>query len=125
MAIDFDTYAWIEYFNATKKGNTVKTYLEEEKIITPTIVLLELSYKSSKEGWDFSKYLSFIKANSTIVGFNEKFIFTFGKSYNDIKQQVKGIGITDIIIIHTAIMNDAKILTGDEHFKNVDSAVML
>ena len=125
MAIVFDTYAWVEYFNATKKGAIVKKYLENEEVITPVIVLLELGYKSDKEGWDFSKYLSFVRANSKIIGVNERFILTFGKAYNYIKKEIKNIGITDIIIIHTAEMNKAKILTGDEHFKEVDSVIML
>src|SRR3989344_8614463 len=101
MAIVFDTYAWIEYFNATKKGIVVKKYLENEEIITPVIVLLELGYKSDKEGWDFNKYLSFIKTNSKVVGINERFILTFGEAYNSIRKKVKKIGITDIIVIHT------------------------
>jgi predicted nucleic acid-binding protein len=125
VAIVFDTYAWIEYFNATKKGVIVEKYLEEKEVITPSIVLLELSYKSDKEGWDFNKYLNFIKSNSKIVGVNEKFILTFGKSYNNIKKQVKTIGITDIIIIHTAKISEAQILTGDEHFKKIENVIML
>jgi len=125
MAIVFDTYAWVEYFNATKKGIVVKEYLEEKEVITPLIVLLELSYKFNKECWDFSKYLNFIKSNSKVIGFNEKFILTFGKAYNNIKKQVKNIGITDIIIIHTAEMNEAQILTGDEHFKKIERAIIL
>ncbi len=125
MAIVFDTYAWIEYFNATKKGVVVKKYLEEEEVITPSIVLLELSYKSDKEGWDFDKYFGFIKSNSRIIGVNEKFILAFGKAYNNIKKQVKKIGITDIIIIHTAGMNDAKVLTGDEHIIKSGKAIEL
>ena len=125
MAIVFDTYAWVEYFNATKKGTIVKEYLENEEVITPVIVLLELGYKSDKEGWDFSRYLSFVRANSKIIGVNERFILTFGKAYNYVKKKIKDIGFTDIIIIHTAEMNKAKILTGDEHFKDVDSVIML
>ena len=125
MAIVFDTYAWIEYFNATKKGIVVKNYLEQEEVITPSIVLLELNYKSEKEGWDFSKYLNFIKASSKIIGINEKFVLVFGKAYNNAKKQVKNIGITDIIVIHAAEMNDAQILTGDEHFEKIDRTIML
>ena len=125
MAIVFDTYAWIEYFNATKKGIVVQKYLESDDVITPTIVLLELSYKSEKEGWDFNKHLNFIKTNSRITGVNEKFILTFGKAYNNIRKKIKKIGITDIIVIHTAEMNDAKILTGDEHFKEIVNTIML
>lgn len=125
MKIVFDTYAWIEYFNATKKGIIVKKYLEEEEVITPTIVLLELSYRADQEKWDFSKYLSFVKANSKIIGFNEKFALSFGKLYNQTKKQIKDISIADIIILNTAILNDAKVLTGDKHFEKIDGAIII
>ncbi len=125
MAIVFDTYAWVEYFNGTSKGNLVKRYLEREEILTPIIVLLELSYKADKECWNFDNHLKFIKANSEIVGMNEEFVLLFGKFYNRIKKKVKKIGITDIIIIHTANVNNAKILTGDPHFKEMNNVIML
>ena len=125
MKIVFDTYAWIEYFNATKKGEVVKEHLENDEIITPAIVLLELSYRSDQERWDFGKYLNFIKTNSKIIGMNEKFILTFGKVYNKIKRQIKDISMADIIVLHTSILSDAKILTGDEHFKKINRAIIL
>lgn len=49
MKIIFDTYAWIEYFEGSKKGEIVKKYFEREEILTPLVVLLELSYKADKE----------------------------------------------------------------------------
>ena len=125
MAIVFDTYAWIEYFNATKKGVVVKDYLEEGDVITPAIVLLELSYRADQEGWDFNQYLGFIKTNSKIIGINEKFILTFGKLYNEMKKQVRDISLADIVVINTAILHDAQILTGDEHFNKIDKVIML
>ncbi|MEK6906237.1 MAG: PIN domain-containing protein [Nanoarchaeota archaeon] len=125
MAIVFDTYAWIEYFNGTNKGEIVRKYMGENEILTPVIVLLELSYKADKEGWNFKDYLKFIKLNSEIVGINEKFVLLFGDFYNKIKKSIKKIGITDIIILHTANINDAKILTGDKHFEKIDNVIML
>lgn len=125
MEIVFDTYAWIEYFNATKKGKIVKEYLENDEIITPVIVLLELSYKADKEEWDFKKYYEFIRHNSRIIGINEGFVFSFGKFYNEVKKRIKKIGITDIIILHTAILNNAKVLTGDPHFSKLKEAIIL
>lgn len=125
MTIVFDTYAWIEYFLGSKKGMVVKNYLENEKIITPLIVLLELSYKADKENWDFKKYLNFIKVKSEIIGMNENFILSFGGIYNNIKKQVRGISLADIIVLNTAILNDAKVLTGDKHFLNVSNAILL
>ena len=125
MRIIFDTYAWIEYFEGSKKGEIVKKYFESEEILTPLIVLLELSYKADKEKWDFKKLLNFIKVKSEIVGINEEFVLCFGKVYNKMKKKIKGIGFADVIILNTAILHDAKILTGDKHFSKIDRAIIL
>ncbi len=125
MAIVFDTYAWIEFFRGTEKGKKVNQYLRNDEVLTPSIVILELSYKSDKEGWNFKNFFNFIKANSKIVGINEEFMLSFGFFYNKIKKKIKKIGITDIIIMHTADINNAKVLTGDEHIIKSGKAVIL
>ena len=70
MKTVFDTYAWIEFFEGTEKGKIVKKYLMENKVLTPSIVILELSYKADREGWDFKKHLNFIILHSEIFGFD-------------------------------------------------------
>ena len=126
MRIVFDTYAWIEYFEGSKKGEVVTEYLEKSnKIYTPLVVLLELSYKADKEKWDFKKLLNFIKIKSEIIGINETFVFSFGNLYNTLKKQNRGFGFVDAVILNTAILNEAKVLTGDKHFSKVDRAILL
>src|SRR3989344_1334733 len=117
MKIIFDTYAWIEYFKGSKQGKVADQYLKEE-IITPFIVALELSYRANKEGWDIKKYLDFIKFNSKISFIDEDFIINFGRIYNETKKEVKEFSLADCIILTTARLQNAKILTGDVHFKN-------
>ena len=124
MKIVFDTYAWIEYFLGSERGKIVETHLNEE-VITPFIVLLELSYRADKEGWNFKQYLNFIKIRSRITGVTEEFNLKFGQIYNATKKDVAGIGMADIIILLTAIEENAKILTGDEHFKNMSRTIFL
>lgn len=125
MKIVFDTFAWIEYFQSTKKGFIVKNYLKKENIITPSIVLLELSYKADKEGWDCKKILDFVKHNSKIIGIDEEFVLNFGRLYNATKKEIRGVGFADIIILNTALLNDAKVLTGDPHFSKLGNSIML
>ena len=48
-----DTFAWVEYFLGSKKGKIVEEYLNENNLVTPSIVLIELSCKSAKENWNF------------------------------------------------------------------------
>ena len=124
MNVVFDTYAWIEYFLGSKQGTIVESYMKES-IITPFIVLLELSYRADKEGWNFRQYLNFIKANSKITNVTEEFVLKFGQVYNKVKKEVPGIGIADAIVLLTAFEQNAKILTGDEHFKNLPQVIFL
>ncbi len=125
MRIIFDTYSWIEYFEASQKGEIVRRHLENEEVITPSIVLLELSYKADVKGWDFLKVLNFIKMKSQVVGFNDEFVLKFGKIYNEAKRKVKDMGLADCIILTTAKLNDAKILTGDIHFTKFKETIIL
>ena len=69
--------------------------------------------------------MDFIKVKSKIVNINEDFVIKFGKIYNDFKKDVKESGIADSIILTTAIMEDAKILTGNEHFSKIDRVVII
>ncbi len=125
MKIVFDTSAWIEYFEGSKKGELVNKYLEEHEVITPSIALLELSYKADKMGWSMKKHLDFIKHKSDISGINEEFILMFGKTYNETKKKVKDFGLADTFVLTTAKMHNAKILTCDKHFSGFENSVIL
>ena len=125
MRIIFDTYAWIEYFRGSEQGKIVKQYLEGHEVITPVVVLLELSYRAKQEAWDIRKYVNFIKIHSSIIGINDKIILEFGKIYYETKNRVKDIGFVDILILTMAVIENAKILTGDEHFKSFEQTIFL
>jgi len=119
-----DTYAWIEYFQGSKKGKIVDGYLKEE-IVTPSIVLIELSCKSEKERWNFEKHLEFIKSKSLIIQIDEEIIVKCGKIYMSEKEKKSRFGIIDAIILTIARKLKAKILTGDEHFEDLEETIML
>ena len=124
MKLIFDTYAWIEYFIGSKKGEVVKSYFDNE-ILTPTLALMELSYRFDQEGWDFKKFLNFIKSKSTIMGINEDTILEFGKFYNLLKKKEKSISFVDTLIFTLAKLENTKILTGDLHFKEFENVEFL
>ena len=123
--IVFDTYAWIEYFIDGKNANSIENYLKNEVILTPILVLLEISNKANKENWDIKKHMNFIKLKSTIFGLTEDVIIENGKNYNNIRKKIKDFGIVDSTILTTARINNCKILTGDPHFKSLDNVELL
>lgn len=125
MRILFDTYAWIEYFRGSSKGKKVQKYLKSEEILTPTIVLVELSCKAAKEEWDFAKCMEFIKTKSLILHLNEDIILNIGKVYSEMRKQEPHFSLPDAIILSTAIDEKAKIFTGDKHFQSLKEVEFL
>ncbi|MDO8460730.1 MAG: PIN domain-containing protein [Nanoarchaeota archaeon] len=123
--IAIDTFAWVEYFLGTKKGKLVEEYLNEEDLITPSIVLIELSCKSAKENWNFQELLSFIRSKSNIVGIKEAVIEECGKIYLEQRKKKGKFGMNDAIIWTIAKNVNAKIITGDEHFKDFKEVIMI
>ena|SRR3989338_7325548 len=125
MKVIIDTSAWIEYFQGSKEGEIVKQYLSDNEIITTITILLELSYKADKEGWNIRDYLNFIKLKSTIVGIKESSISQFGKLYNNARKKENSFGFADAIILLISLTEKAQILTKDSHFRNFENAIML
>jgi len=125
MEIVFDTYAWVEYFCGTEKGKVVEKYLLQHEIITPSIVLVELSYKAVKGSWNFRELLEFIKARSLIADMNEEIIIQSGLVYANMRKKQSHFSLVDAIILTTALIKNAIILTGDKDFVGLDNVIFL
>ena len=107
-----DTWAWVEYF----KGNqALKTYIEENSLITPSIVLGEFTRTLLQKGnsqRETQKCASFIKTKSTIRPLDETNAEKSGVTAFDEK-----LPFADGVIYSYASA-EAPLLTGDPHFKN-------
>lgn len=121
-----DSYAWVEYFRGTHKGEKARPHVEGREAATTTITIAELREKYMREGWDyFGDDLAFIAANTMIVPLERGVAVTAGEINYAMKQSVKGWGMSDSIILATARSISAKVVTGDEHFKDLEEAVFL
>jgi predicted nucleic acid-binding protein len=125
MGFIIDTSAWIEYFEGSSKGEKINQYVENEELITPVIVALELSVKAEKEGWNIEKIYNFIKLKSSIVGFPESEITSFGKMHVSARNKMPSFGMADTIIFATSKNLKMKILTTDHHFKRFDNVILI
>ena len=128
MRYVIDSYAWIEYFVGTRAGEKVKPIIEglEEKI-TPTICLAEVYAKTLKvEGRELAeKQRSFIKETSALASLDEKTAVESAKLDIDMKKKIKGWGLADSIVYATGLLKKAKVVTGDEHFKNLKNVTFI
>ena len=127
-----DSYAWIEYFRGTSAGAKARKYIEEEESATPTIVIAELSRKLLKEveaGRETPEgreaRLRFIKISTIIVNLTEEIATLAGEIDVERKRKVKEWGLADSIVLATARKSKAKVVTGDEHFRDLADEVIL
>ena len=120
-----DTFAWIEYFLGSKRGEKVKEFIESNNAITPTIVIAELSARYSKDARDFAGKSRYIGFNTKIAVLNNEIAEFAGKIKTEQRKKKKSFGIVDSIIYATALTLNAKIVTGDPHFRDIKEAVMI
>ena len=127
-----DAYAWIEYFRASKAGESAKKYIESENSATPTIVVSEVSRKLAKEielGDETQEgrltSLEFIRAKSRIVDLDFEIAAEAGKTDLEMKKKAKGWGLADSIVLCTARNAKGKVVTGDEHFRELEEVIFI
>jgi len=127
-----DTYAWIEYFSGSAEGEIARDCIDGPDIATPSIVVLEFrksllrriaageeTVKGAK------KMMDFVRSNSTIVDLNYHAAMKSAELDVEMKKKVRGWGIADSIVLATAGDLNAKVVTGDEHFRGLKEAVMI
>jgi predicted nucleic acid-binding protein len=127
-----DAYAWIEYFRASKYGEAAKEYIESADSVTPSIVVAELSRKLQREielGNETSegrlKRLEFISATSQVVELDFELAVVVGKTACEMNKKTQGCGLADAVVLCTARNLKGKVVTGDEHFKDLKEVVFI
>ncbi len=129
-----DSYAWIEIFAGTAKGeNAINVMNDAEQLYTPDVVLAEIARKYRREGFDravVEKRLDRIAEASQIISIDNKVALASAYAFFDLREEAKrkGIGepgLFDAIILGTTRAISGKVLTGDPHFENLGETLWL
>jgi len=120
-----DSFAWIEYFNGTSAGEKVQTFLETGGVLTPAIVVAELSEKHKRLNREFGPKYDFVKARTSVVPLEEELARVAGELNFERKKRVKGWGMADSIILATARRSGSRVVTGDPHFKDLTQETIM
>ena len=132
MKIVIDSYAWIELFKGSISGNKIKRVLEGADVLyTPDVVLAEVARKYIREDVsekNVNTRLDQISANSQVVYLDSKIAYESAKCYLQIvenarKNKLNTPSLFDAIVLATARTLNAKLLTGDQHFKSFPETV--
>ncbi len=134
MKIVVDSYAWIELFIASKKGEEVKRQIAEaDEAITPDIVLSEVARKYIRESVGEEAILERLAAisNTTeVVPIDASVALESGKCYQELKQsssrrRIGDPSLFDAIVLAMARLREGKVLTGDRHFQGFPETIWL
>lgn len=129
-----DAFGWIEIFVGSEKGRKAKEILEQsDEIYTPDTAMAEVARKYCMEGAEertTQARLEVIAKASDIVPIDIKLALEAEKCYARLTREAKKKGLTtpslsDAIPLGTARILKARILTGDEHFKNLPETIWM
>jgi predicted nucleic acid-binding protein len=116
MRILPDSYALIEFFKASKKGEQVKKHLKKGEVILSPICIYEILYNiaryhSKKMAEEFHRSL---KTHYEIVPVDEDIAVLAA----DIRRKNK-MPMADCLIYATAKKSRAKVISGCSHFRSL------
>ena len=122
-----DAWAWIEYFRGTEYGAKLNDILEDPTtdIYTCAITVAEIISKTARDGRDVEAAYDMLLSNSQIIKLDELISKHAGLFHCKMRQTSKDFGIADAFILAAANKLEAKIITGDPHFKGLENAIMI
>jgi predicted nucleic acid-binding protein len=127
-----DAYAWIELFIGSKQGLEIKETLEKaEEIYTPGTVLAEIARKYIREGVDektVDARLQLIASSSIITNLDVDIALEAAKCYSELVTRAKRSKLNtpslfDAIVLGTCKTLKSKVISGDEHFRNLPETI--
>ena len=121
-----DSFAWMEYFMGTPKGEKVKRFVDDDlQLYTSPIVIAEIYSKSLRTDGKAEERKDFILKRCAVILLDENIAVEAAKIHAENKVKTPDFGLADAIILASARSRKIKVLTGDHNFKNFNDAVML
>lgn len=120
-----DTYAWIEYFIGSKRGEKVKEIIENEDniILTPECCLAEIKGWSIRENMDFDELYSIVRKISDVQCVITQDWLDAASIRSEMRKTMKDFGMIDALIIAQQKRMGCKIVSGDPHFEGSKDVV--
>ncbi len=127
MIIIVDSYAWIEYFMGSKKGEKVVELLENKnyEFLTLECCLAEIKTWSIRNGQDFDKLYPIIRSNSTVIRVIEQDWILAAEIRIGCQKKGKDLGLIDACILAVQNRLSTQVLSGDKHFKDMPKTIFL
>lgn len=121
-----DSYAWVEFFLGSPKGERVKNYLLSADCATPMIVVAELSAKYAHfPSIQWQERLQFIQDRTEILPLTLEIASEAGRTRQKMREERPRFGLADAVIYETAKSCERSVISGDPHFKGLPHVIFL
>ncbi len=122
-----DTYAWVEYFIGSKRGEKVKKITEDENnvILTPECCLAEIKGWAIRENMDFEELYSITRKVSDIRCILTRDWLDAATIRSELRKTKKGFGMMDALIIAQQKRMGCKVVSGDPHFEHLKDVIFI
>ena len=123
MTVLIDSWSWIEYWAGSKYANAVAKYIEgSEPAVVSTLNIAEVHYwfiRHYDEG-TANERISRMRKRCFSISVNEEIAIEASRIKHD-----KKMSLADSVILATAKVENAKVVTGDPDFSKVEGAVFI
>ncbi len=121
-----DSYAWIEFFLGSSKGEQVRSFLDKGNCFTPLIVIAELAAKyAAFHSALWRERFQFIQEKTEILNLTVEIASEAGRVRQKMRETRPRFGLADAIIYETARQHQMSVLSGDPHFQGLPNATFL
>ena len=134
MRIVVDSWAWVEILKLSPEGKEAKAHIEQaEEVFTPSLALAELARKYLREGEGASlirTWLQGISEVTEVYPIDIELAIESAAAFAEIsakarREKLDSPGLGDAVMLATARLAQARLLTGDPHFKDLKETLWL
>ncbi|MEK6889531.1 MAG: PIN domain-containing protein [Nanoarchaeota archaeon] len=126
MKLIIDAHSWIEYFKGSNAGEKLNQMLGgDNEILVLPITISEVVAKVKKINGNVESAYSSIIKNSKIFEPTPKIAKEAGLLYVEAREKNESFGIVDALLIASAKLTGAKLISGDNHFKPFKEAIII
>lgn len=122
-----DSWAWIEYFEGSSRGEKVKDIISDfrNEIFTHSVSVAEIISKAKRNGKDVDEIWMAITNNSKVLETIAEESKDAGITHTIVKSKNRNFSLADAYVLAAARKMKAKVVTGDIDFKNIPEVIML
>lgn len=126
MRLIIDAHSWIEYFKGSISGEKLNNMLNEDnEIFVIPITISEVIAKIEKARGNIEGAYNSIIKNSKIFNPTPKIAKEAALLYVETRKTNESFGIVDSLLIASAKAIGAKLVSGDNHFKQFKEAIII